>query len=463
MSSLQADPEDRIAAPAGGRAGLMGRLLGPLARLRKRKQPAAEAAAMAEADMTAADDAAMSDGAEMQEGAEMQDGAETDAAMMDDAPPQRLGFKHKLLGVLYLLGLVLWPPFLRGNLSTLSRRLLAPAWLLLLLGLVGGAGYIAVTGQSLPILPGSEVVIGVAKLALPPEAKLEGDQKRAEQAQKAAPEGVGRYPSGLLIAPDPALVESSGIGQMPKIGADGRQPWRAYARPYDEPADRPRMSIVLANLGLNESLTARAAELLPPAITFAFNPYAPNLRAQIENARMLGHEVLLQLPMEPFDYPASDPGPNTLLTTLTEQENARRLDWALGRVPGYVGFTNLMGAKFTSSPEHMRFLAQQLKQRGLMFVDARTAPRSVGARVMKEAGGVYAIGNRWIDQQPSGPVIESRLDELERLARGGGVAVGFAQPYPITLDRLVNWSKNLAGKSFALAPVSALVNRQTPE
>ncbi|MBX3453845.1 divergent polysaccharide deacetylase family protein [Ferrovibrio sp.] len=463
MSTLQADPEDRIAAPAG-RAGMMARLLGPLARLRRRKKTAPHDDA---ADHGPDHGAAGLDGGEDQVGEDRPgedragDFAGQDAGGQD-YEPRRMGFKHKLLGVLYLLGLVLWPPFLRGNLSTLGRRLLAPAWLLLLLALIGGGGYIAVTGQSLTVLPGSEVVIGVSKLALPPEAKLEGDQKRAEQAQKTV-EGIGRYPSGLLMAPDPALVESSAIGQMPKIGSDGRQPWRAYARPYDEPADRPRMAIVLTNLGLNESLTAKAAELLPPAITFAFNPYAPNLRAQIENARMLGHEVLLQLPMEPFDYPMSDPGPNTLLTSLTEQENLRRLDWLLSRAPGYVGFTNLMGAKFTSSPEHMRFLAQQLKQRGLMFVDARTAPRSVGARLVQENGGVYAIGNRWIDQQPTGPVIESRLDELERLARGGGVAVGFATPYPITLDRLVQWSKSLAGKSFALAPVSALVNRQPLE
>jgi len=443
----------------------MARLLGPFRR--KRKQPLQEDAGQDGMAETAADMA--DDGADMAN-ADMNDADMSGADMSADdmaydtpeEPPRRMGFKHRLLGVLYLLGLVLWPPFLRGGFSSLGRRLLAPAWLLLLLGLIGGVGWIAVTGQSLTILPGSEVVIGVAKLALPPEAKLEGDQKKAEQAQKTV-EGMNRYPSGLLMAPDPALVEASAIGQMPKIAADGRQPWRAYARPYTEPADRPRMAIVLSNLGLNESLTAKAAELLPPSITFAFNPYAPNLRAQIENARMQGHEVLLQLPMEPFDYPVNDPGPNTLLTSLTEQENLRRLDWSLARVPGYVGFTNLMGAKFTSSPEHMRFLAQHLKQRGLMFVDARTAPRSVGARQMQEAGGVYAIGNRWIDQQPSGPVIESRLDELERLARGSGIAIGFAQPYPITIDRLVNWSKTLGGKSFALAPVSALVNRQTPE
>ncbi len=394
-------------------------------------------------------------------------GLDPDADMMGDyggmaPPPRREGFKHKLARIFHLIGLVLWPSFLRGDGTTVSRRLLVLAWTLFLGGFIALVVWLTVTSQSLVALPGSEVVIGVSRLTLPPEARMAPEQKGGS-GQEAVPMGASLLPSGLLAAPDPQLVEANPRGPMPKIGADGRQPWRAYARPYDEPADRPRLAILLGDLGLNETLTTKAADLLPPAISFAFNPYAPNLVQQIEYARNRGHEVLLQLPMEPFDYPASDPGPYTLLTSLTEGENLRRLEWTLTRVTGYIGFTNYMGAKYTSSPEHMRYVATTLKQRGLLFVDARTAPRSVAARSIREAGGVYAIGNRLIDQQPTGPVIESRLEELERLARGTGIAVGFAQPYPITLDRLLAWSKTVAGKSIALAPVSAIVNRQTPE
>src|SRR3546814_7206693 len=81
-----------------------------------------------------------------------------------------------------------------------------------------------------------------------------------------------------------------------------------------------------------------------------------------------------------------------------------------------------------------------------MFVDIRTAPKSVAARVVREAGGVYAYSNRQIDQQPVGDLIEARLEELERTARVGGVAVGSARPYPITLDRLLAWTGTLNAK-----------------
>src|SRR3546814_8206873 len=117
-------------------------------------------------------------------------------------------------------------------------------------------------------------------------------------------------------------------------------------------------------MGLNQQLTLLAAERLPPEISFSFNPYAQDLKPMVERARTIGHEALLDLPMEPFDYPSSDPGPYTLLTSLNEDENIRRLDWALSRASGFIGFANLMGSKYTSSPDHMGFVAERLKARG---------------------------------------------------------------------------------------------------
>lgn len=451
-SDLHADPEDRTMPGSAAKQSLLKRLLG---RFSRRKRHAAEM--NGPGDMHAGEMHVMQDADEQDA-----DLIQTITRADDDAPlpPRRKGFKHKLAALFRIIGLILWPPFLRGDFGTVNRRLLLTAWTAVLLTLAGVGGWLVTTGESLTSLPGSEVIIGVARLTLPPEARLAPDQK-ADKA--AAPPVVGRLPSGLLIAPDPNLSEATPRGLVPKIGADGRQPWSAYARPFDEPPTRPRLAIVLQDMGLNAQLTTLAAERLPPAITFAFNPYAPDLAVQIERARSAGHEVLLGMPMEPFDYPTSDPGPYTLLTSLSDQENVRRLDWVLTRASGYIGFTNLMGGKYTSSPEHMRGIALKLKERGLMFVDTRVAPRSVAARIMREAGGVYAFVNRQIDAQPNTQTIDARLDELERTARAGGIAVGSALPYPVTLDRLLNWAGKLDAKGIALAPVSAIANRQTPE
>lgn len=442
--ALHVDPDDRPAA-AEPKQGLLKRLFGG-----KRKAPAVQ-------EVNGGSDHILDEHHSDADLIQSINGE--DDLPQQPMPPRKRGFKHKITTFFRIIGLILWPPFLRGDLRTVNRRLLMAAWTIVLLVLAGAGGWLVTTGEKLAFLPGSEVVIGVGRLALPPEARLAPEQKAAA----APPQAVGRLPSGLLIAPDPLLAETTPRGLIPKIGSDGRQPWSAYARPFDEPATRPRLAIVLHEMGLNASLTQLAAERLPPAITFAFNPYAPDLVKQVEMARTLGHEVLLGLPMEPFDYPASDPGPYTLLTSLSEQENARRFEWVLSRVPGYIGFSNLMGGKYTSSPEHMRTIAGKLKERGLIFVDARTAPRSVAARVVREGGGVYAFVNRQIDAQPTGQTIDARLEELERTARSNGVAIGSALPYPVSLDRLLAWTRGLEAKGIALAPVSAIANRQTPE
>ena len=52
--------------------------------------------------------------------------------------------------------------------------------------------------------------------------------------------------------------------------------------------------------------------------------------------------------MEPFDYPDNDPGPQTLLTSLTPDQNIDRLHWLMSRFQGYVGIVSYMGARFTA-------------------------------------------------------------------------------------------------------------------
>ena len=54
-------------------------------------------------------------------------------------------------------------------------------------------------------------------------------------------------------------------------------------------------------------------------------------------AQRAGHEIFLDIPMEPVGYPVNDPGPLTLLTSLGAVGNLSRLEKALGRTEGYAG------------------------------------------------------------------------------------------------------------------------------
>ena len=265
---------------------------------------------------------------------------------------------------------------------------------------------------------------------------------------------------GLARAPDPSLVEPSRFGELPRVAPDGRKAWQVYARPFDANDQRPRIAIVMSNLGLSSAATEAAIQRLPGPITLAFSPYARGLDHWISLARAAGHEVLLDLPMEPTNFPANDPGPETLLTSLTAGQNRTRLHSLLGRVTGYVGVVNEMGSRFTTSAPNLRPILTELRDRGLLFLDSRSSLRSVAARTATEVGLPRAINNRFIDAEASRDAIDARLDEIERIARVSGFAVGIGQPFPVTIDRLVEWSRNLDEKGFALAPVSAMVNSQ---
>ena len=109
------------------------------------------------------------------------------------------------------------------------------------------------------------------------------------------------------------------------------------------------IAIVIGGLGVSAAVTQQAMEKLPGPVTFAFSPYGTDVDRLVDQcARADGHEVLLQAPMEPFDYPDNDPGPQTLLTSLSPDQNLDRLYWLMSRFQGYVGVANYMGARFTS-------------------------------------------------------------------------------------------------------------------
>lgn len=261
----------------------------------------------------------------------------------------------------------------------------------------------------------------------------------------------------LPVAPDPALVQESSVGPLPKVSDDGRQPWRVYAKPFDISDSRPRVAIVITGLGLSAAATESAIQGLPGSVTLAFAPYASKLNDWIRLARAGGHEVLLNVPMEPTNYPAYDPGPQTLLTSLNDQGNLDRLMWILSRGTGYVGVVDFMGSRFLGSREHLEPVLAALKERGLLFVDSGSAPRPATASVSQTVKLPWTPATLTLDGQASRVEIDRKFAELERIARRDKRAVAIGSPYPVTMERAATWARQLEARGIAVAPISALV------
>ncbi len=293
---------------------------------------------------------------------------------------------------------------------------------------------------------------------------------RPEQAGTPAPMApVQSEPAPPAAAPPQAAARPAPAAPAaaPRVATPPLPPrdveaptWVRFARPFDPEDKRPRIALIIADLGKSQAATNAAIQNLGGGITLAFTPYADGLAQWVALARAAGHEVLLSLPMEPTDFPNTDPGPQTLLTTLTSRQNMERLNWVLERAQGYVGIVNAQGSRFTASTDAMRPVIDRLFQRGFLFVDARATNASVATRVADDVGVPRAFADRLIDQEASRPAIDRALADLERLARQNGAALGIAQTYPVTFERLINWLPQLDARGIALAPVSAIVNRQ---
>ncbi|BAI72969.1 hypothetical protein AZL_023310 [Azospirillum sp. B510] len=332
----------------------------------------------------------------------------------------------------------------------------------------GLGGWLALNGDATreawrASIPSTTVAIAPLPPPPAPEPKAAAPAVPPPLPTDAAPLPLPGAPAAavtLVPAPVPGLVEDSRNGPLPRIAQDGRKPWQVYARPFPATDKRPRVAIVMSDLGLSGVTTGNALAKLPPGITLAFLPYAERLDDWVERARTKGHEVMLSLPMEPLTYPRDDPGPNALLTMLGPDRNIERLEWSLGKAVGYVGVTSTTGGKFTANPTAMQPVIDALKARGLLLVDSRVNPKSVAGPLAMLAGVPRALGDRVIDRDLSRGAIDDQLRELEELARTNGAAVGFASPYPTTIERLNLWLTALADRGIALAPVSAVVNIQ---
>ncbi len=255
------------------------------------------------------------------------------------------------------------------------------------------------------------------------------------------------------------FVEITAHGPIPKIAADGTRPAEAFAfpvKPLPGRPDAPRVALIVGGLGVSASATAAAITRLPGAVTLAFMPYGADVAHMAARARGEGHEILLQVPMEPFNYPDNNSGPQTLLTSLAPGQNLERLYWLMARLQGYVGIAGAMGARFTASEQAFSPILRETAKRGLIFVDDGSNPRSVAGRIAGANNLPFAKADMVLDSVPTPAEIDHALGRLEMAAREHGVAVGVSSALPVSIDRIAKWAKAVEDRGILLVPITAV-------
>ena len=290
---------------------------------------------------------------------------------------------------------------------------------------------------------------------------IEDDSETATANQSKNPKNTLNNSDALVGIIFPHITEETETGPLPVIAPDGRQPWLEYSRGFKRADRKPRIALIISNLGLSDTYTKATLELLPEDITLSFSHVAPRLKSWVREARQKGHEILLDIPMEPIGFPKNDPGRATLLTSSNEVENLNRLEHIMKQAGGYVGLLGTLGTKFMLHSETFLPVLRSIKQRGLIYVDSRSTSRSLGPELASSIQLPKAFNNVFVDKEPSQEKIKNKLDELERIALKRRFAVGIAQPLPITIEILSQWTKGLKTKQIALAPITAIVDKQS--
>lgn len=285
------------------------------------------------------------------------------------------------------------------------------------------------------------------------------DGKTGAKQEVVVPAPAGGAAPAQATPIDHKLIEMAPHGAIPKIAADGTRPADAFARPVQPlpgKPNAPRIALIVDGLGVSASATANAITKLPGQVTLGFVPYGADVAALAARARAAGHEILLQVPMEPFEYPDNDPGPQTLLTSLTPEQNIDRLHWVMSRFQGYVGLANTMGARFTASETSFTPILHEIAKRGLIFVDDGSNPRSIAGQIAGAGNLPFARADVIIDSVPTPSEIDRALGRLEMAARERNVAVGIASALPVSIEQIAKWAKAAASRGLLLVPITAV-------
>lgn len=218
------------------------------------------------------------------------------------------------------------------------------------------------------------------------------------------------------------------------------------------------LGIIIDDLG-NSLREGRRAIALPAPVACAILPHTPHAERLAHEAHAGGKEVLLHLPMESLTDEA--PGPGVLDTAMPDREFLYTLAYDLTTVPHAVGINNHMGSRLTQDSAAMRLLMQALRDRGgLFFVDSRTSPRSVAARLAAEHGVPVLVRNVFLDNEPSDEAIRAQLGETLSVARRDGMALAIGHPHRRTLSMLEQWLPTLARQNVKIVPLTTLLRLQ---
>ncbi|HCM83063.1 MAG TPA: divergent polysaccharide deacetylase family protein [Alphaproteobacteria bacterium] len=259
-----------------------------------------------------------------------------------------------------------------------------------------------------------------------------------------------------INALNPDLQEDGTHGPIPKKLGD-RAPWQYYARPFPADDARPRIAIVVKDMGLSDSGLKDSLLTLPGPVSFAFSPYADNLSHAMQSARDRGHETLLQLPLEVPPGAIVDVGTQAISSAQTAAVNQDNLFKLLAHMPGSVGVITEGGQRLANNESMLKPLMENLWGRGLLMIDDTQQNETLSPLFAEQLKMPWARSLLRVDEILTRNAIDEAMKKAVALAKENGRAVVVTGASPLARSMIANWTPRLEREGIALAPVSAVV------
>ena len=285
--------------------------------------------------------------------------------------------------------------------------------------------------------------------------------KQAAVAAHAPPKPSHQYvPPKMEIAAEPEPQQASilSTNPPPDVKPLAKQALTLNAVPAPAAGDIV-LAVVIDDMGLDRPRAVKMISLDGP-LTLSLMTYAGDLPGLVTQARERGHEVMAHLPMEPID-PKENPGPGALRVSMDEATIRKTLAADLDSWSGYVGINNHMGSKFTKDRARMNIVMDELKTRGLLWLDSKTIGDTAGPQAAKAAGVPFVERDVFLDNTETVDAVTAQLEALVKAAQTHGTAIGIGHPHDATFTALRAWLPKLAARGITLVPVTEILKRRT--
>jgi len=272
------------------------------------------------------------------------------------------------------------------------------------------------------------------------------------------------------------------------IGGETFLLWRAYQK---KPGERPlivrrRPAVVMPSSRVPTPIPSAITPSVAPkvkrgkiAIIIDDNGNSPTECTQIEGlsiplaisvlpswkysrqtaicAHRVNKDVMLHLPLEPYENTEKYPDDYIIKTTMPPRVVVRKFRRALASVPFASGMNNHMGSKAMEDMGLMVVLFPEIKAKKMFFVDSKVTNRSVGVTAAKRYHVPFSARDVFLDNESDRAYIEGQFRELAALARKRGHAVGICHARPLTWQILKEQALTLTQQGFEFVSIKDLL------